>query len=101
MYWSLQDTSSLCWQDGAEFPGSSSAVTPTKIVSVVQMTRGDAVKTAFAITFDTGVSALVAVFLLILYHVQSALKKYLCLCPQIYTTRTRVQNQFHKLVREL
>ena len=54
MYIFGQDTSSSLWQGGAEFPGSASPITPSKLISACRMTKDDAVKTAYCLTLDTG-----------------------------------------------
>ena len=55
MYIFGQDTSSSLWQGGAEFPGSASPMTQSKLISACRMTKDDAVKTAYCVTLDTGV----------------------------------------------
>lgn len=57
-YMYLQDTSSCPWQGGAEFPGSASPVTRSKIIGASRLTRDDAVKTGYCLTLDTGVCKL-------------------------------------------
>ncbi|XP_028403678.1 methionine synthase reductase-like [Dendronephthya gigantea] len=42
------------WQGGTEFTGSASPITEAKIVGYSQMTKDDAVKTAYCLTLDTG-----------------------------------------------
>lgn len=54
----LQDTSSCPWQGGAEFPGSASPITRSKIISASRLTRDDAVKTGYCLTLDTDVRKL-------------------------------------------